>query len=126
MKNKLRKLVINKETYLWILKTDYNLVNEAIKEYEAHVKVTVYLEGYKNTPLIVTFIANENPVTGTEITSSGSEINLNKPSYIKLIILGGLANNWKPLIDKLSIANGFKILEEQGVVVNENIKYSNK
>ena len=115
MKNKLRKLVIGSQEYFWKLTTKYREINSETKDYRALVEVTVYRSGMKNTPLIVQFDVPDDPVLGTKITSSGSEVNLHQPSYVRMVIEAGLEQGWAPDIKPLTIKDGIKVLGQRGI-----------
>lgn len=115
MKKKLRKLVIEDTPYLWCLDEGYIKSELNISEYRALVEFKAYREGMKSTPLIIKFNVSENPVTGNKLTSSAHEINLNKPSYARLLIESGLSKGWDPKEQRCTIVDGLSILEEHGV-----------
>jgi len=118
LKNKLRKIVIDNEEYLWKLTTKYREVNPGTKNYRALVEVTAYKSGMKNTPLTVKFNVPDDPVLGTKITSSASEVNLHQPSYVRVVIEAGLKQGWEPDVKPFIIKDGIKILEQCGINVS--------
>lgn len=119
MKNKLRKIVVRDNLYLWILKTHYEPIDNVRKEYLAHVKLTVYLNGLKNTPLTISFLLKDDPVIGTPFTNNAGDLNLNKPSIVKFLIEEGLSEGWNPKEKALAISDGFYLLKKIALNLNE-------
>lgn len=115
MKNKLRKIVLNNDEYLWKVTTRYREANQGTKNYCALVEVKAYKLGMKNTPLTVKFNVLDDPVLGTKITSNASEVNLHQPSYARIIIKAGLELGWEPDVKSFIIKDGIKILEQCGI-----------
>lgn len=128
MKNKLRKIKVNDETYLW--KRGHHHLTEF--EHSGCVEqVTIYLEGYKNSPLQLLFREEDNLTLKTDIDKekwcvgypdSGVvwlykykpalpnnepypieqrqtiEINLNRPAVIAELIKYFYLNGWNPKV----------------------------
>ncbi|NDV17420.1 hypothetical protein GO009_15455 [Muricauda sp. TY007] len=118
MKNKLRKIKIDGETYLW--KREHHHLTEF--EYSKCVeKVTVYLEGFKNSPLQLFFREEDNLILKTDIEkekwcvgypdgviwlfkpradkkpqTDHVDINLNRPAVIAELIKYFNSNGWNP------------------------------
>ena len=119
MKNKLRKIKINDETYLW--KRAHHHLAE-FEHSQCVEKVTIYLEGFKNSPIQLSFKEEDNltiktdlkkekwcvgyPDTGvvwlyklrgdTKPQTEHIDINLNRPAVIAEIIRYFNQNGWKP------------------------------
>lgn len=119
-KNKLRLISIEGKEYLWKVETGYELIDESTREYKTHVHFTCYLHGHKNTPLIIKFVTWECPVGGNPLTSSSAtNINLNKPSMARLLILGGIKEGWNGQHMRQVVENGKIILENAGINTKE-------
>jgi len=116
MKNKLRKIVIDGEEYLWKIDFKYSELKQDQDpiEYEVRVRTTLFKSGKKNTPLIIDFIIDENPTISSSITTDGLEPNLHEPKNIRLLILEGLDKGWNPQKEKMHISNGLAILKKNG------------
>lgn len=115
MKSKLRKITINEEAYLWkrehLHLADFKL--SACVE-----KVTIYLEGYKNSPLQLSFREEDNLLIKTDLDlekwcvgypedgiiwlfrkkRNGPiiQFNFNRPAVIAELIHHFIGNGWKP------------------------------
>lgn len=119
MKNKLRKIKINNETYLW--KRGHHHLTEF--EYSKCVeKITIYLKGFKNSPLQLLFREEDNLTLKTDIKkekwcvgypdegviwlskprkdkqpqTEHIDINLNRPAVIAELIKYFKSNGWNP------------------------------
>ena len=114
MKKKLRKIVVNECAYLWRIDEKFIGVELNPNQYIAKVKAIISKEGLKNTPLTVIFNVMEDAVSGTKITSSGSEINLHKPKNIRMLIEEGLSLGWAPESKELLLENGLEIYTKFG------------
>ena len=119
MKNKLRKLKINNETYLW--KRDHHHLTD-FELSQCVEKVTVYLEGYKKAPLQLSFREEDNllfkkdlekerwcvgypddgviwlakPRADKQPQTEHIDINLNRPAVIATLIKYFIVNGWHP------------------------------
>ena len=122
MKNKLRKIKVDNQTYLW-KRGHYHLTE--FEHSECVEKVTIYLEGFKNSPLQLSFREEDNLSLKADINKekwcvgypdSGViwlykykapspnnepieqrktiEINLNRPAVIAKIITYFNRNGW--------------------------------
>lgn len=70
----------------------------------ATFRITIFLDGYKQTPLIIDFVTWEdlyagNPLkTGVKLMNLGTNeeefVNLNRPKYIRECILYGIKMGW--------------------------------
>lgn len=116
---KLREIVIDEAVYLWRLKTAYTEVDPACREYRARVNLTVYLEGMKNTPLIVNFDVPDDPYLGTGITSSANDQNINRPAYVRMLIEEGIEKGWSPEEGGFELEGGIDILRKHGFNIIE-------
>jgi hypothetical protein len=117
-KKKLRKIVIGGHDYLWGVKTEYIRKQRDYPDYETHITFSAYLEGYKNTPLIIHFLTWES-VSGNPLTSGCGEFSLHWPSVVKVLILGGISEGWDGRQTRLTIEDGQHILERGGYNVSE-------
>lgn len=118
-KNKLRSIIIDEKKYLWNVKTKYSPIDVSIVEYETKVSFTAYVNGYKNYPLIINFRTWEDPVSGNPLTSGIGEVNMNKPSMAKLLILEGLAMGWVGQEKEFVIYDGKQILKNADIDVRK-------
>lgn len=118
MKNKLRKITINNNEYL------YNVTDQFHSETETNtLTVKIFLSGKKKTPLIITFLTDDDYMMGqplksgvkltNKMTGSEDEVNLNEPKYIKKFILLGLEKGWSGS-NSIEIQNGLHYLNELG------------
>lgn len=128
MKNKLRRLKVNNETYLWkrehyhLTKFDHSACTE---------KVTIYLEGFKKSPIQLLFREEDNLTLKTDIEKEKwcvgypddgviwlfkykpplpnnepypveqrqtININLNRPAVISALIKYFNSNGWSPKV----------------------------
>lgn len=119
MKKKLRKIVVNECTYLWRIDEKFIGVELIPNQYTAKVKVIIFKEGLKNTPLTVIFNVMEDAISGTRVTSSRSETNLHKPKNIRMLIEEGLSLGWTPESTELLLENGLEIYEKFGYEVKD-------
>ena len=132
MKNKLRKIVVNHQTFLW------RREHFRLKEYSYSPcveKVVVYLEGFKNSPLELHFQQEDNltlkadveaenwqvgyPSDGVIWYNSSApnhpqiDINLNRPSVIAELIKYYIQRDWNPHESKktMLVEDALKLLE---------------
>lgn len=63
-KNKLRKINVDNESYLWKL-THYHL--DKFEHSKCAEKITIYLDGYKKSPLMLSFREEDNLVIKTDL-----------------------------------------------------------
>lgn len=118
MKNKLRKIVIDNQEYLYSIADKYHSENESNT-----LTVKVYLSGHKQTPLIIEFLTyddyyNGQPLqSGIELTNKINNtidrVNINEPKYIRQLILQGIKNGWTGN-NKIGNQNGVIYLEQIG------------
>ncbi|STY94077.1 hypothetical protein [Moraxella bovis] len=117
MKNKLRKIVIDDDVYL------YKVTRNARFDY---MQICVFLNGYKVTPLIINFY-HQWDVTGfllsngislfNHFTNTNQMVNLNEPKYIRQFILLGKQNGWTGK-NKIPIQDGAIYLNTLGFDVS--------
>ena len=117
-KKKLRKIVIGEHDYLWGIKTEYLAKKIDYPDYDAHITFTAYIEGYKNTPLIIHFLTWES-LYGNPLTSGCGKFNLHLPSVVKVLILGGISEGWDGRQSSLILEDGKPILECGGYNVSK-------
>ncbi|PWW30627.1 MULTISPECIES: hypothetical protein [unclassified Chryseobacterium] len=118
MKNKLRKITVNTIEYLYLVSDQYHSETKTNT-----LTVKVFLNGQKQTPLIIRFMTVEDYIMGqplksgvklmNKITGSEDEINLNRPQYIKQFIVLGLMKGWSGF-NSMEIQNGLDYLRELG------------
>ncbi|SIO38912.1 hypothetical protein SAMN05421769_4055 [Chryseobacterium scophthalmum] len=118
MKNKLRRITIEDLVYLYSVTDKYHLGTETNT-----LTVKVFLEGRKQTPLIIEFLTLDHYhmgqilKSGVELTNTikntNDKININEPKYIKELILQGRKNGWVGT-NKMENQNGLKYLTELG------------
>jgi hypothetical protein len=132
MKNKLRKIVVENETYLW--RRQHFHVNKCEKENVCIEKVIIYLNGYKNSALFIYFeddekttwkvdesqgLLTKHTVVDNDVTIES--INLNKPSIVEKLIRYYIDKNWKPKENnKLEIANAIILIEKYAFKIDVN------
>lgn len=107
MKNKLRKITIDNSKYLYTLTDKYHSETETNT-----LTLKVFLEGYKQSPLIIEFLTCDHYYMGQVLksgvalenkkTNSTDIININQPGFIRKLILQGIKNGWTGMaqIDK--------------------------
>lgn len=143
MKDKLRKIKINNETYLW--KREHLHLTE-FKLSMCVEKVTIYLEGHKKSPLQLSFREEDNLLVNPDLEiekwcigyphdgviwllkkkrpGQHIDINLNRPAVIAELIRYFNLNGWEPkqALRPFVEENALKFLEiiqlPQGI--NEN------
>ena len=124
-----RKIVVNNQTYLWN-RAHYHLVE--YKHSACIETVVVYLEGYKNSPMRVSFREEDNLDIYTNIKDekwcvgyprsgviwfSGQkniDINLNRPAVVAKLIKYFTKTQWKPMerTKPLIIDNALTLLDQ--------------
>ena len=110
-KLKLRSIQVQSNTYLW-KRSHYHAT--AFEHTECVEKVTIYLEGYKNSPLQLIFKEEDNlakekwcvgyPDSGViwrykdqeQSPSENIHINLNRPAVIVMLITHFIKDKWQP------------------------------
>jgi len=122
-KTGLRKIKISGETYLW------KVGHYHLKEFnfsECIDRVTIYLEGCKNSPLILHFRLEDNIILHDNAREKGNwfidwgcfikkkrVINLSRPGVIAKLIEYHTQRNWNPKDENkaLEILDALKLLE---------------
>lgn len=122
MKNKLRKITIEDIVYLYSVTDKYHLGTETNT-----LTVKVFLEGHKQTPLIIEFLTLEHYYMGqilksgvkltNKIKSTDDNVNINEPKYIRELILHGQKNGWTGT-NKIEKQNGLNYLTELGYEID--------
>ena len=117
-KQKLRKIVIDNLEYLYVSETKHNTLTEI-----SIMTVRIFLTGQKQTPLVVEFLTVEYYYLGqllkiginlkNRITNTTDEVNLNRPKFIRELILLGRKNGWTGN-NKIEAQNGLDYLTELG------------
>ncbi|MFZ4930139.1 hypothetical protein [Chryseobacterium sp. Mn2064] len=118
MKKKLRKIIIDEQEYVYCIKIQYHSGTDT-----STLRLKVFLNGYKKTPLIIDFLTLNNYYVGqplkfgiilkNKMTNSEEVVNLNEPGYIKRLIVHGQKSAWTG-IKTFEIQNGLTYLEELG------------
>lgn len=118
MKNKLRKIVIDNQEYLYLITNRFHAGTDM-----STLTVKVFLSGYKQTPLIVEFLTLNDYYVGQPLksgiklmnrnTNSEHVVNLNEPGFIRQLILQGQQNGWSGT-NTIETQNGLGYLEEWG------------
>lgn len=118
MKKKLRKITIEDAVYLYSVTDKYHLGTETNT-----LTVKVFLDGQKQTPLIIEFLTLDHYYMGqilksgvklTNIIKSTDDlVNMNEPKYIRELILQGRKNGWTGT-NKIEKQNGLNYLTELG------------
>jgi hypothetical protein len=118
MKNKLRKITIDNSKYLYSVKDKYHSETETNT-----LTLKVFLEGHKQSPLIVDFLTSDHYYMGQVLksgislenkkTNSTDIVNINQTGLIHQLILQGIKNGWNGTtrIDK---QNGLNYLVKLG------------
>ncbi|MCC3216806.1 hypothetical protein LIV57_16190 [Chryseobacterium sp. X308] len=118
MKNKLRKITVNAIDYLYLVTDQYDSETKTNT-----LTVKVFLNGQKQTPLVIKFSTVDNYIIGqplksgvklfNKIKNTEEEVNLNEPKYIKELIILGLKDGWSGT-NLIAIQNGLDYLSELG------------
>ncbi|WP_342328094.1 hypothetical protein [Pedobacter sp. FW305-3-2-15-E-R2A2] len=118
MKNKLRKIIIDNSKYLYTVTDKYHSETETNT-----LTLKVFLEGYKQSPLIIDFLTSDHYYMGQVLksgislenkkTDSTDIININEPGLVRKLILQGIKNGWTGII-KIDKQNGLSYLVELG------------
>lgn len=118
----LRRITVEDNVYVYKSITGFGLTTEL-----ATSEITIFLEGFKQTPLKITFITWEdlyagNPLNnGINLIKLGTKkeefVNLNRPKYIRECILYGLKMGWNGQ-NKVESIDGLEILTSLGFDVS--------
>lgn len=104
MRQKLRRIVLDGQTFLYRLSHRYEK-QQAEGSYKTHYQFRAYLEGFKKSPLILRFETWEDPISGGPLhtgsplhlaDSASPSLNLNQPGHAVLLIRKALAQGWNP------------------------------
>jgi hypothetical protein len=118
MKNRLRKITIEDLVYLYSVTDKYDLETETNT-----LTLKVFLNGQKQTPLIIEFLTLDHYYMGqilksgikltNTIKSTNENVNINEPKYIRELILQGQKTGWTGT-NKIEKQNGLNYLTELG------------
>lgn len=130
MKNKLRKITVNAVEYLYLVADQYYFESKTNT-----LTVKVFLNGQKQTPLIIKFMTVNDYVMGqplksgvklfNKIKNTEEVVNLNEPQYIKELIVLGLKDGWSGT-NLIIIKNGLNYLSELGFQTDQLKPENNK
>ncbi|WFB69854.1 MULTISPECIES: hypothetical protein [unclassified Chryseobacterium] len=130
MKNKLRKITVNAVEYLYLVADQYYFESKTNT-----LTVKVFLNGQKQTPLIIKFMTVNDYVMGqplksgvklfNKIKNTEEVVNLNEPKYIKELIVLGLKDGWSGT-NLITIKNGLNYLSELGFQTDQLKPENNK
>ncbi|KYH03907.1 hypothetical protein A1704_19230 [Chryseobacterium cucumeris] len=130
MKNKLRKITVNAVEYLYLVADQYYFESKTNT-----LTVKVFLNGQKQTPLIIKFMTVNDYVMGqplksgvklfNKIKNTEEVVNLNEPKYIKELIVLGLKDGWSGT-NLIIIKNGLNYLSELGFQTDQLKPENNK
>lgn len=118
MKKKLRKITVNAVEYLYSITDQYHSETKTNT-----LTAKIFLNGQKQTPLILEFITVDHYIMGqplksgiklfNKITNTEDDVNLNEPKYIRQFIVLGLKKGWSGT-HSIEIQNGLSYLNELG------------
>lgn len=118
MKNKLRKITIDNSKYLWLVTGKYHSETETNT-----LTLKVFLEGYKQSPLLIEFLTLDHYYVGQVLnsgislinkkTNSTDVVNINEPGFVRKLILKGIKAGWTGM-SKIDKQDGLQYLEELG------------
>ncbi|MDM1556832.1 hypothetical protein PYS58_11395 [Chryseobacterium indologenes] len=122
MKNKLRKITVEHEKYLYLVTDKYHPGAETNT-----LTVKIFLSGEKQTPLIIDFLTFEHYFMGQPlksgislmnvVTDSLENVNINEPKYIQKLIVKGIEKGWNGK-NKMEKQNGLDYLSELGYEID--------
>ncbi|MDQ2902460.1 MAG: hypothetical protein ABI456_13460 [Ktedonobacteraceae bacterium] len=107
MKKKLRRIMVDGQIYLWKFVPGYVATHDPANPWQCHDHFTAYLLQMKASPLQVSFLSWEDPVSGgplrtgmspglDEIHSQSWRVYLHTPKYAAWIIQRALKAGWQP------------------------------
>ena len=118
MKSQLRRITVENDVYVYSVKDTYEKETGATR-----IIVRIFLNGQKNTPLIIQFLTFCDTLHGHPLyvgvdmlnhaTESMEHFNIHKPKYIKGFILEGIKNGWTGA-NRLDIQNGVNYMNRLG------------
>jgi hypothetical protein len=113
----LRKLTINDRLFLWRLTHDHDPGDIPLTCVET---VLVYLDGFVNSPLKVSFPTTDEWIVGdgpggvvwSKRSDGYVEFNLNRPAVIRVLIEHFFQGAWHPMVKQVPFfsSNGFEVL----------------
>lgn len=122
IRNKIRKITINDNNYLYIISIDNDWI------IESSIFLKVFLENYKKTSLMICFNAKNTPdaghliYAGLKVINKNDQtkeiINIHQPKWVKLFILEGIKLGWTGK-NSISTQNGVEIMENWGFEIPE-------
>lgn len=92
MRNKLRRIIINKNSYIWGISYKYQRL--PLNDYKCITYFKAYINEGKNTPLIFKFETLADYIYGNTLNTSTYGINLNCPRWTHKLIVFGITNGW--------------------------------
>ena len=123
MKTKLRRIHVDNNEYKYSINNKYYS-----KDSTNILTVKVYLDGSKNSPLIIEFLTLDHHSMGqilesgvnleNTITNTIETLNIHEPKRIRELILKGRTNGWTGY-NKMQIQNGINYLNELGFKTND-------
>lgn len=121
MKNKLRKITVDNNEYLYLIRFDYYSIGAN------QLTLTIFLNGHKRTPLVLDFLTLDDYHLGQPLnvgvqllnvkTNEPVQVNIHEPKYIREFILLAIKNGWTG-INKIDNQNGLDYLTEMGFDVS--------
>lgn len=122
-KQKLRSIIVDAATYLWVFKPSYQLVDATAKEYRCYDLFEAYAESNHTSPLRIIFITWENAICGGPLRMGApviidnpntSGVNLHQPKWAMMLIREALKRGWQANAHSVpfTIENGVELLAE--------------
>lgn len=128
MKKKLRKIIVEGNTY-WYLFSD----SISMENHSDFMQVRIFLDGYKATPLILNFYHKYDKIQGfvlkngvellNFVAQTAEIVNIHKPKYIRQLIILGKKHGWTG-DKKFDAQNGMAYLTELGFDVSKIVDNS--
>ena len=110
--------------YLYTRMYKYIPMPGPYKDHAPQASIRIFVEGRKNTPLVITFLRWEN---GMRLTRAGDDendiFNINLPATVRKLILHGSSKGWDGE-EKMEIENGLAIAKELGYDTSYFERYS--
>lgn len=120
MKSKLRNIVIDEKQFKYHLKEEFMSLDSGERIWVSTVRI--FKNGYKNTPLTISFRNQDQYAIGNSLTSNEQTLNLHRPFVIEYLIRKGLELGWNTEEKSFSISDGMEVLKKAGF----NLKTNNK
>ncbi|MGL5061257.1 MAG: hypothetical protein ACRC62_14890 [Microcoleus sp.] len=122
-KQKLRSLIVDATTYLWVFKPSYQLVDATAYEYRCYDVFKAYAESNYTSPLRIIFITWECAICGGPLrvgapviidNPNTSGVNLHTPKWAAGLIREGLKRGWQANAHSVpfTIENGVELLAD--------------